>query len=245
MRLSRLGCLGLLLLGGCATTSSPKPENVPPPIIEVDPTPPPAPSDETVEGDTGGLASDAEVVDFVETGDGVEDEPGRVLGPSDEEPGPPFSGGAGGLGLKGSGRGGGGTAEQLQGLGSLGSSSSGGNDLSRIPGGGSPPRVRIEKATSDPGLPRAVVRRVVRKHMGSFRYCYEQGLHKDPDLAGSVVVRFVIEPNGEVSSSRGSGDLDTAVAACVAGRFLKMRFPKPRGGKIHVKYPIRFSSPQP
>ena len=89
-----------------------------------------------------------------------------------------------------------------------------------------------------------VIQRVVRGNFGEFRKCYEQGLQKDPDLAGKVVVRFVISTAGKVSSASGeSTTLPEEVKSCVVSSFRSLDFPQPDGGIVTVSYPIVFSPP--
>jgi TonB family protein len=80
--------------------------------------------------------------------------------------------------------------------------------------------------------------------MNQIRHCYQRQLSRDPGLAGKVTVRFVIGNTGQVqkatvkSSSLGSA----AVESCIAERFLRFRFPAPKGkGIVIVSYPFLFS----
>ncbi|APR75749.1 Hypothetical protein A7982_01095 [Minicystis rosea] len=91
-------------------------------------------------------------------------------------------------------------------------------------------------------LPPEVIRHTVRQGFGRHRLCYEKGLHKDPKLAGKVVVRFVIGKDGSVTSAVDAGSTlpDPAVVACVVRDFRSLTFPPPRGGSgiLTVIYPI-------
>lgn len=93
-------------------------------------------------------------------------------------------------------------------------------------------------------LPPEVIRRVVQRHMASIRLCYEQGLKRNPELAGKVTVRFVIGPDGSVSTASASqSDIgDPAVVACVVQRVRRMAFPQPEGGIVTVSYPFMFKA---
>ncbi len=108
---------------------------------------------------------------------------------------------------------------------------------------GKPPSVRVGATNISGSLPPEVVQRIVRQNFGRFRLCYEDGLRKDPALAGKVTVTFVIAADGSVSSAAASGDLpDTAVRSCVARSFNTLSFPRPeKGGVVKVSYPIIFS----
>ncbi len=158
--------------------------------------------------------------------------------------------GSGGLGLSGIGEGGGGRGEGV-GLGNIGTLGHGagtgtgqgfGSGHGRL--GGShrtrAPRVRMGATKVNGRLPAEVIRRIVRQNYGRFRLCYEQGLGRNPNLAGRVSVRFVIGRQGAVSNvSNGGSDLpDANVVKCVIRAFYGLSFPKPEGGIVTVVYPI-------
>jgi hypothetical protein len=158
--------------------------------------------------------------------------------------------GSGGLGLSGIGEGGGGRGEGI-GLGNIGTMGHGagtgtgqgfGSGHGRL--GGShrtkAPQVRMGATQVSGRLPPEVIRRIVRQNYGRFRLCYEQGLGRNPNLAGRVTVRFVIGRDGAVSNvSNGGSDLpDSNVVNCVVKAFYGLSFPKPEGGIVTVQYPI-------
>lgn len=104
-----------------------------------------------------------------------------------------------------------------------------------------------EAREADPLAPRgrldpAVIQRVVRANFGAFRACYERGLTKNPELAGRVQVRFVIERDGSVSHAADDGSTmpDRAVTECVVRAYSKLSYPRPKGGIVTVVYPIVF-----
>jgi hypothetical protein len=92
-------------------------------------------------------------------------------------------------------------------------------------------------------LPPEVIQRIVRNNFGRMRACYENGLRRDPNLAGRVSVRFVIGPDGSVTSASDGGSAigDAAVVACTVRAFQSLSFPQPEGGIVTVVYPIIFS----
>lgn len=150
--------------------------------------------------------------------------------------------GVGGLGLVGTGRGGGGTGEGTIGLGNVGligrgapggAGSGFGSGLGR--GFGSPrrfiERVRLVNPKVRAGMNRNDVRRIVRAHVNEVRYCYSKGLTRNPELAGRVNVKFTINANGKVTSSKvGKGSLeDNRVDTCVQRSIIRWKFPKPTG----------------
>ena len=157
--------------------------------------------------------------------------------------------GSGGLGSRGSGYGGGGTAAGLGGLGTrgsgLGASGYGrGSGFYGKKGGGSP-----GVGAGDPiilgALDKSLIDRVVKSHLAQIRYCYQRELAKNPKLFGKIVVKFVISKDGSVSSAttKSSTMKNPIVEQCVNARFLRMRFPKPKGGGIViVSYPFVFNA---
>jgi hypothetical protein len=92
-------------------------------------------------------------------------------------------------------------------------------------------------------IPPEIIQRVVRKSMGRFRACYEDGLRSNPVLAGRVVTKFVISRDGSVAAaSDGGSDLaDTKVRECVQRAFMSLEFPANPDGIATVTYPIVMS----
>lgn len=95
------------------------------------------------------------------------------------------------------------------------------------------------------GLSKEVIRRVVRRHHGEVRHCYEQGLQQRPDLAGRVLTQFVIAPTGQVvaatvqSSTLGHSETEM----CIARAARRWSFPAvDDGGVTNVTYPFVLES---
>ena len=88
-----------------------------------------------------------------------------------------------------------------------------------------------------------VIRRVLRSKLPAFRACYERELERDGALAGPVDLEFTIGADGAVGKARGSG-LAT-VSDCIARQVKAMRFPRPRGGVVEVRYPLVFKPKDP
>ncbi len=159
--------------------------------------------------------------------------------------------GVGGLGLVGTGRGGGGTGEGTIGLGNTGLIGKGGGGgtgegYGRGAGAGfggrgtSVPTVRQAKATVSGALDRDIIRRIVRAHINEVRYCYNQGLARDPALRGRVAGNLTIDGAGKVSAA-GVGEStlrDAAVGTCIAAAVKRWTFPKPKSGTVEVSYPF-------
>ncbi|MEM6791854.1 MAG: AgmX/PglI C-terminal domain-containing protein [Myxococcota bacterium] len=101
-----------------------------------------------------------------------------------------------------------------------------------------------EKTAPPPGggtLPPEVIQRVVRQSFGRFRYCYEEGLARNPSLRGRIEVTFVIGLDGRVRDARAeTGFPEPSVNRCIVDGFETLRFPAPEGGIVSVKYPIVF-----
>ena len=161
--------------------------------------------------------------------------------------------GAGGLGLSGTGEGGGGRGEGI-GLGNIGTIGHGagtgtgqgfGSGHGSLRGGHQSKAPSIRQGTTQVNgrLPAEVIQRIVRQNFGRFRLCYENGMRTNPNLAGRVAVRFVIDRSGAVSTaSDGGSDLpDRGVVSCVVRGFGNLSFPQPEGGIVTVVYPIIFN----
>ncbi|MFP2909366.1 TonB family protein, partial [Pyxidicoccus sp. 3LFB2] len=135
--------------------------------------------------------------------------------------------GIGGLGTQGTGRGAGG---------------SGGIDLGGR--GKSITKVIPGKTTVVGGLDKDVIAKVIRRHQGEIKYCYESELNKDPSLAGKVAVAFTIDPTGAVSDATVSESTlnNSKAEQCMLSRIRRWKFPEPKGGGVvSVTYPWLFS----
>lgn len=152
--------------------------------------------------------------------------------------------GVGGLGDAGVGVGGG-RGEGI-GLGNIGAIGGGGPHptiTSTSTSTVKSPKLHQDATTVNGRLPPEVIQRIVRQNFGRFRLCYEQGLAKDPTLAGQVKVKFVVGRDGSVSSVSDAGSTlpDSTVVACVVRGFGNLSFPQPEGGIVVVTYPITFT----
>ncbi len=170
----------------------------------------------------------------------------RLIGAADGLIASRGGGGPGGFGLgdRGLGRGG-----DLDGLGDVWGDGTGRAPRDGVGGWGDRKRVGPKLTSPEDGvvigsLDRAQVDEVVKRHLGAIKYCYQRELQREPDLAGKVVVKFVIAGDGSVSSARVRSTTigHEGVEQCVVGRFLRMSFPEPRGGGVVlVSYPFLFS----
>ncbi len=160
------------------------------------------------------------------------------------------SGGFGGLGLKGTGTGGGGMGNTI-GIGGIGTKGRGGGLGTYGVGVGSlDPKKSSDVSIADSesviqgSLDKELIRQVIRRNIGQIKYCYEKELQTKPNLAGKVAVRFLITPKGTVQTAKvaeGTTLRDAAVGDCITLRVRSWRFPEPKGGgSVIVTYPFVF-----
>ena len=93
-------------------------------------------------------------------------------------------------------------------------------------------------------LDRKVIDQVIAADLGAIRACYENELSRNPGLAGTVTVKFVVASTGAVQSAltKTSTLHNAAVESCVNGRISRLTFPGPKGGGIViVSYPFTFT----
>ncbi|MCA9538768.1 MAG: energy transducer TonB [Myxococcales bacterium] len=108
------------------------------------------------------------------------------------------------------------------------------------------PKMPIQKpAEVIGGMDKEEIARAIRQHRNEFRYCYEKQLQSDRDLAGKVMVKFVIGPDGAVQvaqvleSTLGA----PAVDECLRTRLTRVQFPPVQGGGyVVVRYPFLFKA---
>jgi Ca-activated chloride channel family protein len=148
---------------------------------------------------------------------------------------------SGSLGLSGIGEGGAGQGfgSGHGRLGTIGNTGSGAAAEVKGP----TPLVRMTAPSVSGRLPPEVVQRILRQSFGRFRRCYENGLRRDPTLAGRVSVHFIIQANGEVSaaSNAGSSLADNGVVSCIVRGVQGLSFPAPEGGPATVTFPLTFA----
>jgi hypothetical protein len=164
---------------------------------------------------------------------------GNMFGPAVGD-----SQGLGGLGIRGSGSGGGGSGETI-GIGAVGTKGRGGGLGSYGTGVGGLGKkgerdVRIATGTAQVmgSIDRELVRKVIQDHAAQIRYCYEQQLAINPRLAGKVSIKWIIQGDGSATSPQVVGDgttlEDGKVHECMMSRITSWQFPKPKGGGIAV-----------
>ena len=94
------------------------------------------------------------------------------------------------------------------------------------------------------GIPDSSVHNVVHKHSADLRACYERELTKDKTLAGSVVLTWLVSPQGTVMKSlvKETTLKNRAVEECVKDSVMKWRFPASKDkGMALVEYPFTFT----
>ncbi len=164
--------------------------------------------------------------------------------------------GNGGLGNLGTGSGGGGTSQTVEGLGTkglgdgakgsgLGAIGSGGN-LAGVAAGGRP-NVEVGNASETiimGGLDKSVIDEYIKRHMRQIQNCYVRELSSNPKLTGRISTRFVISGSGRVTQAgvESSSMGNPSVENCLTGILRRIVFPEPLGGGIvEVSYPFSFT----
>jgi hypothetical protein len=141
--------------------------------------------------------------------------------------------GIGGLGTKGLGGG-----RKGDGTGAYGTGGSGTGGVESFVGGRRNIEVSLgaaEDVVILGSLDPEVINRVLARHMGQIRYCYEEWIQGQKRVRSGVVpVNWVIAPSGRVSRAgiepNGLTLKAKPVLQCLLRVFKKMRFPEPQGG---------------
>jgi hypothetical protein len=152
--------------------------------------------------------------------------------------------GLGGLGIRGSGSGGGGSGETI-GIGGVGTKGRGGGLGGYGSGAGGLGRkgerdVNITTGQSQimGSIDKELVRKVIQEHAAQIRYCYEQQLALNPKLSGKVSVKWTINADGSATAAiidAGATTLnDAKVHECMKARIMSWEFPKPKGGGMAI-----------
>jgi hypothetical protein len=91
-------------------------------------------------------------------------------------------------------------------------------------------------------LDKEMVRAVIRSHIQQVRYCYEEELRTNPNLAGKVAVRFHVTAAGPVDHAElAQTDVPgTRLPDCLVSRVRTWVFPRTPGG-FTVSYPFHFA----
>lgn len=152
--------------------------------------------------------------------------------------------GFGGLGVRGTGAGGGGAGETV-GIGGIGTKGRGGGLGGYGQGVGGLGRktdrdvaITAGNATVIGSIDKELIRAVIKEHAQQIRFCYEEQLAVNPKLAGKVIIRWTIDADGNASNASvdtgGTSLNDDKVHQCMMARIVSWQFPKPKGGGIAV-----------
>jgi RNA polymerase sigma factor (sigma-70 family) len=122
-------------------------------------------------------------------------------------------------------------------------------ESSTASGAGTPPAL-----SSEPEMDKKYIRAAVREIVPMLGECYEEGLARNPTLAGKVVVDFTIEGEPDVGGVVGESSIDAAqtnlgdptVEECIEQKMYALKIdPPPGGGIVHVTYPFTFAPAEP
>nr|HEX4314498.1 sigma-70 family RNA polymerase sigma factor [Kofleriaceae bacterium] len=107
---------------------------------------------------------------------------------------------------------------------------------------------------ADGELDKTYIRASVREMIPLLSECYEEGLDRDPTMAGSVAVDFTIEGEPDVGAVIGDSQIDASsstlgdatVRECIAQTMYGLAIDPPaNGGVVHVHYPFTFAPATP
>jgi TonB family protein len=90
-----------------------------------------------------------------------------------------------------------------------------------------------------------VIQKVVEENRKSVRACYDKVRKQVPDLAGTLTIHFVLDPEGKVKSAEVNlerSEIKSAeVSKCAIDAIKKMKFPpSSRGMESKINYPFNF-----
>lgn len=78
-----------------------------------------------------------------------------------------------------------------------------------------------------------------------FAACYNRGLEKDPKLAGGVVLKTEIKPDGTVGNATAQEmqGLNPAVVKCLTDTMMKAKFSPPKAAQLAtIEVPLKFGT---
>lgn len=99
----------------------------------------------------------------------------------------------------------------------------------------------LDKPTADADRSRADIDRVIRARATALRKCYQQQLERRPALAGKVIIRFEITPDGGVTEATVTSTTmnDATVERCLVKEVRGLTFPAASAPST-VTYPFVF-----
>jgi hypothetical protein len=90
-----------------------------------------------------------------------------------------------------------------------------------------------------------IVKRYLRRELTKFRYCYEKSLVVNPEVRGTLSIRFTVLPDGRLTGVRVEG-IANDVANCVAAFVRRMQLPKlPEEAEVRAKIQLKPAPPRP
>jgi hypothetical protein len=92
------------------------------------------------------------------------------------------------------------------------------------------------------GLSPEQVRRVVLRHLGAVRACFDMEAQKAPDLKGTVTMTWEVTRDGAVTSAavRATSLSNERVEQCIVRQIKSWRFPASDGPTTIASFPFRF-----
>jgi hypothetical protein len=110
------------------------------------------------------------------------------------------------------------------------------------------PGITMTGAPTRGTLPKAVIDDKLKSAAPAVQACYERGLKAKPELRGSVIVNFVVGPDGKVAHAEAAeGDdalADVPTVDCILAEIRKLVFPEPKGGRVFINYPLKLEPPK-
>ena len=105
-----------------------------------------------------------------------------------------------------------------------------------------PPTAEDNQPMISGNIDKTQVLNVLRQNVAAFRACYTAGLEKKPGLAGRVVLKLTIDPQGQVSESQATSSTlaEPTVEKCLTLAAQRMQFPNPGGTTVRINYPLSF-----
>jgi hypothetical protein len=105
----------------------------------------------------------------------------------------------------------------------------------------------LSKESTSRGLSPGEIQGTVLAIHPALGRCYDAGLLRNPELAGIVVIRFIIQQDGSVPLVvlDDTSLPDPNVIECMVPEFARLVFPAPVGSFVTVVYPVDFSPTAP
>ncbi|MGM0555522.1 MAG: AgmX/PglI C-terminal domain-containing protein [Myxococcota bacterium] len=106
------------------------------------------------------------------------------------------------------------------------------------------PRLTIKAGDLQPFCDKQHIGEVIANAGPKLRYCWEKQLVDHPELAGKIMTRFKIMPDGTVAEAGiTESTMDSEeVEACLLGVLEDLEFQEPDGGICAINYPFVFGS---